>query len=143
MTSIDYLDSVDPHKPSGQNLFRLYASKKTKIILNAVWVHECIKANQLQTFHVNWAGCKVTGNERWAHFSIIILSLLNSYVTVSISRVAQQGALRNPKLGQSNPFILRLCKLRYPRLNPCNHTNFRCTLLCRGQLLVRLPGQSR
>ncbi|KAF8800273.1 hypothetical protein BYT27DRAFT_7148951 [Phlegmacium glaucopus] len=54
---------VDPHKPSGKNLYRLYASKKTKVVLNAIWVHECIKANQLQTFHFNWAGCKVTGNE--------------------------------------------------------------------------------
>ena len=45
--------SVDPHKPSGQNLYRLYTSKKAKIVLNAVWVHKCIKANQLQTFHVN------------------------------------------------------------------------------------------
>ena len=133
---------MDPHKPSGQNLYRQYATKKTKIVLNAVWVHECIKANQLQTFHVNWAGCKVTGNERWAIF-IIILSLLILYVTVSISRVAHQGALRNPHLGQSNPFILKLCKLRYPQLNPCNHTNFRCMLLCRGQPLARLPGRSR
>jgi hypothetical protein len=38
------------------------------MILNAVWVHECIKANQLQTYNVNWAGCKVTGNERWINF---------------------------------------------------------------------------
>ena len=77
-------------------------------------------------------------------FFVIILSLLNPYVTVSSSRVAHQGALRNPHLGQSNPFNLKLCKLRYPRLNPCNHTNFRCTLLCRGRLLAHsLPGRSR
>ncbi|KAF9568219.1 hypothetical protein CPC08DRAFT_702646 [Agrocybe pediades] len=54
---------VDPHKPSGQNLWRQYAGKKSKIVLSVNWVHECIKANQLQTFHSNWAGCKVTGNE--------------------------------------------------------------------------------
>ncbi|KAF9479061.1 hypothetical protein BDN70DRAFT_913361 [Pholiota conissans] len=54
---------VDPHKPSGQNLWRQYTGKKGKIVLSAQWVHECIKANQLQTFQSNWAGCKVTGNE--------------------------------------------------------------------------------
>ena len=56
---------VDPHKPSGQNLWRQYAGKKGKIVLNAQWVRECIKTNQLQTFHSNWAGCKVTGNETY------------------------------------------------------------------------------
>ncbi|KDR75012.1 hypothetical protein GALMADRAFT_69767 [Galerina marginata CBS 339.88] len=54
---------VDPHKASGQNLWRQYAGKKGKIVLNARWVQECIKANQLQTFHSNWADCKVTGTE--------------------------------------------------------------------------------
>ncbi|KAG6917234.1 hypothetical protein DXG01_003348 [Tephrocybe rancida] len=54
---------VNPHKASGQNLWRQYASKKGKIVLNSRWVHECIKANALQTFHTNWADCKVTGNE--------------------------------------------------------------------------------
>ena len=78
-------------------------------------------------------------------FFVIILSLLIPYViTVSISPVAHQGALRNLHLGQSNPFILKLCRLRYPQLNPCNHTNFRCTLLCRERLLAHnLPGRSR
>ncbi|KAF8070020.1 hypothetical protein FPV67DRAFT_1578967 [Lyophyllum atratum] len=54
---------VDPHKASGQNLWRQYTGKKGKIVLSSRWVHECIKANALQTFHTNWAGCKVTGNE--------------------------------------------------------------------------------
>ncbi|KAG5650561.1 hypothetical protein H0H81_011812 [Sphagnurus paluster] len=54
---------VDPHKASGQNLWRQYTGKKGKIVLNSRWVHECIKANTLQTFHMNWAGCKVTGTE--------------------------------------------------------------------------------
>ncbi|CAA7260587.1 unnamed protein product [Cyclocybe aegerita] len=54
---------VDPHKPSGQNLWRQYAGKKGKIILDARWVQECVKANQLHNFHTNWAGCKVTGTE--------------------------------------------------------------------------------
>ena len=76
-------------------------------------------------------------------FFIIILSLLNSYITVSISRMARQGAQRNLHLGQSNLFLLKLCKLRYPRLNPC-HTNFKCTPRCRGRLLAHnLPGRSR
>ncbi|KAJ3724437.1 hypothetical protein FB446DRAFT_715889 [Lentinula raphanica] len=54
---------VDPLKPSGQNLYRQYVSKKGKIVLSYRWVHECIKARQLQTFQTNWAGCKVTGKE--------------------------------------------------------------------------------
>ncbi|KAG6861906.1 hypothetical protein C0995_009856 [Termitomyces sp. Mi166 len=54
---------VDPHKVSGQNLWRQYTGKKGKIVLDSRWVHECIKANALQTFHTNWAGCKVTGTE--------------------------------------------------------------------------------
>ncbi|TFK74075.1 hypothetical protein BDN72DRAFT_834084 [Pluteus cervinus] len=54
---------VDPHKPSGQSLWRHYSGKKGKIVLNAQWIHECIKTGQLQTFHSNWAGCKVTGAE--------------------------------------------------------------------------------
>ncbi|KAL0956699.1 hypothetical protein HGRIS_002822 [Hohenbuehelia grisea] len=54
---------VDPCKQSGQSLFRQYASKKGKIVLDSRWVHECIKIGELQTFHTNWAGCKVTGNE--------------------------------------------------------------------------------
>ncbi|KAJ3784380.1 hypothetical protein GGU10DRAFT_428532 [Lentinula aff. detonsa] len=54
---------VDALKLSGQNLYRQYASKKGKIILSFHWVHECIKARQLQTFQNNWAGCKVTGKE--------------------------------------------------------------------------------
>ncbi|KAF8232173.1 hypothetical protein L208DRAFT_1273288 [Tricholoma matsutake] len=54
---------VDPHKSSGQNLWRQYAGKKGKLVLNSRWIHECVKAGQLQTFHTNWAGCKVTGTE--------------------------------------------------------------------------------
>jgi hypothetical protein len=56
---------VDPHKESGQNLYRQYAGKKGKIVLNSRWVHECIQAGALQTFHSNWAGCKVDGTEQY------------------------------------------------------------------------------
>ncbi|CAL1707063.1 unnamed protein product [Somion occarium] len=55
---------VDPHKESGQNLYRQYVGKKTKIVLDANWVIECVKAGELQTYQTNWAGCKVTGNEQ-------------------------------------------------------------------------------
>ncbi|KAG8213819.1 hypothetical protein J3R82DRAFT_10534 [Butyriboletus roseoflavus] len=55
---------VDPHKESGQNLFRQYAGKKGKIVLHSRWVHECVRAGALQTFQNNWAGCKVTGTEK-------------------------------------------------------------------------------
>ncbi|KAF5348670.1 hypothetical protein D9758_006809 [Tetrapyrgos nigripes] len=54
---------VDPLKPSGQNLYRQYATKRGKIVLSYQWINECIEAGQLHTFHANWAGCKVTGNE--------------------------------------------------------------------------------
>ncbi|KIK67480.1 hypothetical protein GYMLUDRAFT_238760 [Collybiopsis luxurians FD-317 M1] len=61
-SSVTYI-LVDPLKPSGQNLYRQYAASKGKVVLNCRWIHECIKARQLQTFQTNWAGCKVTGNE--------------------------------------------------------------------------------
>ncbi|KAI0041007.1 hypothetical protein FA95DRAFT_1502009 [Auriscalpium vulgare] len=55
---------VDPHKESGQNLYRQYAGKKTKIVLDARWVRECVKSGVLQNYSTNFAGCKVTGNEQ-------------------------------------------------------------------------------
>ncbi|KAH8083793.1 hypothetical protein BXZ70DRAFT_958142 [Cristinia sonorae] len=55
---------VDPYKESGQNLYRQYAGKKGKIVLSANWVYECVKAGALQTYVNNWAGCKVTGQEK-------------------------------------------------------------------------------
>ncbi|CCM00419.1 uncharacterized protein FIBRA_02449 [Fibroporia radiculosa] len=55
---------VDPHKESGQSLYRQYAGKKGKMVLDAAWVLECVKAGVLQTYHNNWAGFKVTGKEQ-------------------------------------------------------------------------------
>ncbi|KZT71055.1 hypothetical protein DAEQUDRAFT_688512 [Daedalea quercina L-15889] len=55
---------VDPHKESGQSLFRQYVGKKGKIVLDAKWVIECVNTGQLQTYHTSWAGCKVTGKEQ-------------------------------------------------------------------------------
>lgn len=55
---------VDPLKESGQNLYRQYAGKKNKIILNAHWVLHCIRDKALHGFATQWAGCKVTGKER-------------------------------------------------------------------------------
>ncbi|KAJ7680289.1 hypothetical protein DFH06DRAFT_1162490 [Mycena polygramma] len=54
---------VNPHKRSGQNLYRQYANKKGKIVLDARWIRECIKSAQLHTFASNWAGCKLDGSE--------------------------------------------------------------------------------
>ncbi|KAF9010703.1 hypothetical protein BDQ17DRAFT_1346730 [Cyathus striatus] len=54
---------VDPHKESGQNIYRQFIGKKGKLVLDARWIRECIKANQLQTYVTDWAGCKVTGKE--------------------------------------------------------------------------------
>ena len=62
------LYEVDPHQESGQSLYRQYAGKKGKIVLNAKWVIECVNAGQLQTYHNNWAGCKVTGQEQCASY---------------------------------------------------------------------------
>ncbi|CAK5281517.1 unnamed protein product [Mycena citricolor] len=61
-SGVSYL-LVDPCKTSGQNLFRLYANKKDKIVLDVRWIQECVKADGLRTFRSDWAGCKVTGNE--------------------------------------------------------------------------------
>ncbi|EJD03052.1 uncharacterized protein FOMMEDRAFT_140811 [Fomitiporia mediterranea MF3/22] len=55
---------VDPHTESGQSLYRQYAGKKGKIVLSYQWIHECIRANELQTYHTGWAGCRVTGSEQ-------------------------------------------------------------------------------
>ncbi|KAF5393195.1 hypothetical protein D9757_000539 [Collybiopsis confluens] len=71
---------VDPLKPSGQNLYRQYAVKKTKVVLSYRWVHECIKSRQLQTFQTNWAGCKVIGNETLSPTPAEILSQTSSRV---------------------------------------------------------------
>ncbi len=57
--------TVDPLKPSGQNLYRQYAQKKGKVVLDSRWVHECIKAGDLLVYNSNWGGCKVTGNEMY------------------------------------------------------------------------------
>lgn len=55
---------MDPLKESGQNLYRQYAGKKNKIILNAHWVYHCINDKTLHGFATNWANCKVNGNEK-------------------------------------------------------------------------------
>ncbi|KAF7976074.1 hypothetical protein HWV62_7630 [Athelia sp. TMB] len=62
-SSVPYI-LVDPHKESGQNLHRMYIGKKGKIVLSFRWIHECVKAGALQTYHTNWAGCKVQGTEQ-------------------------------------------------------------------------------
>ncbi|KAG8966298.1 hypothetical protein FRC03_012200 [Tulasnella sp. 419] len=54
---------VASNKESGQNLYRQYHNKKGKIVLDARWVLECVKAGELLTFKKNWGGCKVTGEE--------------------------------------------------------------------------------
>jgi hypothetical protein len=56
--------TVNPHTESGQNLYRQYIGKKGKVVLDARWIRECVKAGALQTFVNNFAGCKVTGNEQ-------------------------------------------------------------------------------
>jgi hypothetical protein len=74
--------AVDPHKSSGQNLWRQYTGKKGKLVLSSHWIHECVKAGQLQTFHTNWAGCKVTGTESYVLLAIpFLLSLPSIRVT--------------------------------------------------------------
>ncbi|KAJ7838873.1 hypothetical protein B0H13DRAFT_2367164 [Mycena leptocephala] len=48
---------------SGQNLYCQYANKKSKAVLDARWIRECIKVAALQTFATNWAGCNLDGTE--------------------------------------------------------------------------------
>ncbi|KAI0633415.1 hypothetical protein C8Q77DRAFT_1114840 [Trametes polyzona] len=55
---------VDPHKESGQSLYRQYVGKKGKLVLSAQWVVRCVEAGALQTYHTNFGGCKVTGTEK-------------------------------------------------------------------------------
>ncbi|EIM81077.1 uncharacterized protein STEHIDRAFT_172112 [Stereum hirsutum FP-91666 SS1] len=62
-SGVSYL-LVDPHKESGQSLYRQYAGKKNKMILSSQWVHECVRLGTLQTFQTGWANCRVTGNEQ-------------------------------------------------------------------------------
>jgi hypothetical protein len=56
--------TVDPHKESGQNLYRQYAGKKNKIVVHSAWATHCIQDKILHGFATNWAGCKVTGKEQ-------------------------------------------------------------------------------
>ncbi|KAI0758347.1 hypothetical protein BC629DRAFT_1125756 [Irpex lacteus] len=55
---------VNPHRESGQNLYRQYAGKKNKIVVDASWVQHCVNDKTLHGFATNWAGCKVTGKEQ-------------------------------------------------------------------------------
>ena len=84
-TSFKCISLVDPHKESGQNLYRQYAGKKGKIVLHYRWVHECIRAGALQTFHSNWAGCKVTGIEKFVSSPHLRHTSLNQFTRVTPS----------------------------------------------------------
>ncbi|KAH6914470.1 hypothetical protein BKA70DRAFT_1095313 [Coprinopsis sp. MPI-PUGE-AT-0042] len=64
-SGVQYL-LVDPLKPSGQSLYRQWCGKKSKLILHARWIRECIKANRLLTYVDQWGGCKMTGEEAQA-----------------------------------------------------------------------------
>jgi len=57
------IPTVDAHSSSGQNLFKQYASKKTKVILDHRWAKDCVKASRLLLFADNFGGCKVSGDE--------------------------------------------------------------------------------
>ncbi|KAJ7072356.1 hypothetical protein C8F01DRAFT_1103674 [Mycena amicta] len=81
---------VDPRKRSGQNLFHQYSHKKAKIVLDARWIRECVKAAQLQTFAHNWAGCKVDGTEPFVFY------LLKSRLDASGHRQIQDSSPQQP-----------------------------------------------
>lgn len=40
------------------------------MVLNAHWVYHCIRDKILHGFATNWAGCKVTGKERYAFLTL-------------------------------------------------------------------------
>ncbi|KZS98421.1 hypothetical protein SISNIDRAFT_448644 [Sistotremastrum niveocremeum HHB9708] len=67
---------VDPRKEYGKSLYLQYAGKKGKVILDVLWVRECVKRGQLQTYQNNFAGCKVMGErsefEEAAHGSVSV-----------------------------------------------------------------------
>ena len=69
---------VDPHKESGQSLYRQYVGKKGKIVLNAQWVIRCVEAGALQTYHTNFGECKVTGTEKWVDPLTLVPAQYNS-----------------------------------------------------------------
>jgi hypothetical protein len=72
--------AVDPHKTSGQNLFKQYVGKGGKIVLDVRWVHECIKAGALQTYQNNWGGCRVTGTETYVSLFFVMKRLKCHFV---------------------------------------------------------------
>ena len=47
----------------GQNPYQ-YIGKEGKAVLDACWVHECIKTGAPQMSANNFAGCKVTGSKQ-------------------------------------------------------------------------------
>ncbi|KZV80504.1 hypothetical protein EXIGLDRAFT_742822 [Exidia glandulosa HHB12029] len=55
---------VNPHSDNTREFCRLCASKPDKVVLDAHWVHKCLEANALLAYRQNWAGLKLTGNER-------------------------------------------------------------------------------
>ncbi|KIJ49439.1 hypothetical protein M422DRAFT_27806 [Sphaerobolus stellatus SS14] len=55
---------VDPHKESGQVLYRNSVGRKGRTVLDARWILECVRQGQLLTYKSNWAGYIVTGNEK-------------------------------------------------------------------------------
>lgn len=88
-----YVHPVNPRKESGQNLYRQYAGKKGKIVLDAHWVHECVKAGELKTFAHEWGGCKVNGTEmfvpRISWWNALVTHLLNLQDQPSCSAVCR------------------------------------------------------
>ncbi|TRM69276.1 hypothetical protein BD626DRAFT_473536 [Schizophyllum amplum] len=62
-SAVPYL-LINPKTETGQRLWRQWAHRTNKkIVLDARWVRECIKAGELQTRATDWAGCRVQGNE--------------------------------------------------------------------------------
>jgi len=57
--------AVDPCRQSGRSLYLQYVGKKGKVVLDAHWVYKCVEAGQLQTYQNDFAGCKLTGTERY------------------------------------------------------------------------------
>ncbi|EGO25802.1 hypothetical protein SERLADRAFT_466451 [Serpula lacrymans var. lacrymans S7.9] len=109
---------VDPYKESGQNLYRQYAGKKGKIVLSARWVHECISAGTLQTFHTNWANCKVTGAEK----VIPVPSIPGPTPTVPSQDERSQAAQPQPQPMQPQPLPPNMPPMPSPSIDPLVHT---------------------
>jgi hypothetical protein len=124
--------TVDPTQESGQNLYRQYAGKKGKIVLDARWIHECVRAGALQTFQHNWAECKVTGTEMSVFMPGYVL--ISPYDPLPLqcrpsAHSANERACTSPHPSRADHLAIYQQRSD-PSSNPSNPTTSRPRALC-------------